>query len=71
MLNSSIPIDLNPARLPGEKFEVYRARRRLGNKLIKAYCRGRMLWVSRVDSAPGKSGLPGMGTYVKSIYGKI
>jgi hypothetical protein len=38
--------ELNNARLPGEKFKTYQARRRTMNAAVKLHCRGRMSFKS-------------------------
>jgi pyrroloquinoline quinone (PQQ) biosynthesis protein C len=35
-------------RKPGEDFEEYRQRRRLANKALKRYLKGRWFWISAI-----------------------
>ena len=39
-------IDITPQRKPGETFEEYRLRRATGNRAVKEYLRGRVVWQS-------------------------
>ena len=60
---------LKPARQPGEKFDDYRQRRALCNKLVKLRLRGRLVFNSR----PGglmrlpNGTIPKGVTYIKGV----
>lgn len=52
------PFDLSPGRVPGGSFEEYKARRRLGNKVLHIYGQGRRVWDSKRYGTVSRANLP-------------